>query len=180
MPQHIKKGANALVAEALDGLPAISVEEAMPLVDAGTHVFVDVREGSEQAKGVISGAVISSRGLLEFHIDPDSPAHKPELASDKTFIFYCACRWPIRPCRQGGCRDGHGTSGQSDRWLQRVEKGRRTSIGITARLPINRAQWQQHSRTSVSETPCFQGKAAYAGGFPCPADRPSVLTSPEF
>ena len=90
MPQHIKKGANALVAEALDGLPAISVEEAMPLVDAGTHVFVDVREGSEQAKGVISGAVISSRGLLEFHIDPDSPAHKTELASDKTFIFYCA------------------------------------------------------------------------------------------
>ena len=141
MPQHIKKGANALVAEALDGLPAISVEEAMPLVDAGTHVFVDVREGSEQAKGVISGAVISSRGLLEFHIDPDSPAHKPELASDKTFIFYCACRWPIRPCRQGGCRDGHGTSGQSDRWLQRVEKGRRTSIGIRPPArPFSRAR----------------------------------------
>ena len=90
MPQHIKKGANALVAEAMDGLPTITVEEAIPLVNAGTHVFVDVREGSEQAKGVISGAVISSRGLLEFHIDPDSPAHKPELASDKTFIFYCA------------------------------------------------------------------------------------------
>ena len=90
MPQNIKKGANTLVAAAMDGLPTISVEEAMPLVDAGTHVFVDVREGSEQAKGVISGAVISSRGLLEFHIDPENPAHKPEFASDKTFIFYCA------------------------------------------------------------------------------------------
>ena len=90
MPQQIKKGTNALVAEAMDGLPAISVEEAMPLVDSGTHVFVDVRERSEQAKGVISGAVISSRGLLEFHIDPESPVHKPELANDKTFIFYCA------------------------------------------------------------------------------------------
>ena len=51
MPQNIKKGANALVAEAMDGLPEITVEEAIPLVDAGTHVFVDVREGSEQAKG---------------------------------------------------------------------------------------------------------------------------------
>ena len=90
MPQHIKKGANALVGEALDGLSAISVEEAIPLVDSGTHVFVDVRESSEQAKGVIRGAVLSSRGLLEFHIDPDSPIHKPELAGDKTFIFYCA------------------------------------------------------------------------------------------
>ena len=90
MPQHIKKGTKALVAEALEGLPAISVEEAMLLVDAGTHVFVDVREGSEQAKGVITGAVLSSRGLVEFHIDPNSPSHKPELANDKGFIFYCA------------------------------------------------------------------------------------------
>jgi rhodanese-related sulfurtransferase len=90
MPQKIKKGVNALVAEALDGLPAISVEDAMALVDDDSYVFVDVREGGEQARGIISGAVPSSRGMLEYHIDPDSPAHKPELGSDKTFIFYCA------------------------------------------------------------------------------------------
>ena len=90
MPQTMKKGVNALVAEALDGLPTMSVEDAMALVDDDSYVFVDVREGAEQARGVISGAVKSSRGLLEYHIDPDSPAHKPELASDKTFIFYCA------------------------------------------------------------------------------------------
>ena len=90
MPQKIKKGVNALVAEALDGLPAISVEDAMALVDDDLYVFVDVREGGEQARGIISGAVPSSRGMLEYHIDPESPAHKPELAGDKTFIFYCA------------------------------------------------------------------------------------------
>ena len=90
MPQTMKKGVNALVAEALDGLPTLSVEDAMALVDDASYVFVDVREGAEQARGVISGAVKSSRGLLEYHIDPDSPSHKPELASDKTFIFYCA------------------------------------------------------------------------------------------
>ena len=90
MPQKIKKGVNALVAEALDGLPAISVEDAMALVDDDLYVFVDVREGGEQSRGIISGAVPSSRGMLEYHIDPESPAHKPELAGDKTFIFYCA------------------------------------------------------------------------------------------
>ena len=90
MPQKIKKGVNALVAEALDGLPAISVEDAMALVDDDSYVFVDVREGGEQARGIISGALPSSRGMLEYHIDPKSPAHKPELAGDKTFIFYCA------------------------------------------------------------------------------------------
>ena len=90
MPQTIKKGVNALVAEALEGLPTMSVEDAMVLVDDDSYVFVDVREGAEQAHGVISGAVKSSRGLLEYHIDADSPLHKPELASGKTFIFYCA------------------------------------------------------------------------------------------
>ena len=61
MPQTMKKGVNALVAEALDGLPTMSVEDAMALVDDNSYVFVDVREGGEQARGVISGAVKSSR-----------------------------------------------------------------------------------------------------------------------
>lgn len=52
---------------------------------------MDLRDGNEQAKsGVIRGAVASSRGMMEFHIDPESPAHKPEFNQDKTYIFYCA------------------------------------------------------------------------------------------
>ena len=35
-------------------------------------------------------AVASSRGLMEFHIDPDSPTHNPAFNQDKTYIFYCA------------------------------------------------------------------------------------------
>ena len=27
---------------------------------------------------------------MELHIDPDSPAHKPEFNQDKTYVFYCA------------------------------------------------------------------------------------------
>ncbi|MFV1602729.1 MULTISPECIES: rhodanese-like domain-containing protein [unclassified Phaeobacter] len=91
MGQTITKNAKDIVREALAAVPAISVEVALPLVTSETHVFVDLRDGTEQAKtGRIPGAVASSRGMMEFHIDPESPAHKPEFNQDKTYVFYCA------------------------------------------------------------------------------------------
>lgn len=91
MGQTITKSSKDIVEEALTTVPAISAEEALSLVASDTHVFVDLRDGTEQAKtGLIPGSVASSRGMMEFHIDPDSPAHKPEFNQDKTYIFYCA------------------------------------------------------------------------------------------
>ena len=90
MPQKITKKASSLVKDALAKVPAVSVNEAISLVKSDTHVFVDLRDGVEQARGMIPGAVASSRGLMEFHIDPDSPVHNPAFSQDKTYIFYCA------------------------------------------------------------------------------------------
>ena len=91
MPQTITKSAKDIVQEALAALPAISVEEALSLVGSPDHIFVDLCDGTEQAKtGIIQDAVASSRGMMEFHIDPESPAHKPEFNQDKTYVFYCA------------------------------------------------------------------------------------------
>ena len=91
MAQNITKGAMELVKAAMASVPAISPEEAVALVGSEDHVFVDLRDGTEQANtGIIPGAVSSSRGMMEFHIDPASPAHKPELNQDKTYVFYCA------------------------------------------------------------------------------------------
>ena len=91
MSQTITKSSKAIVKEALAIVPAISAEEAMNLVTSPDHVFVDLRDGTEQTKsGMIPGAVASSRGMMEFHIDPESPAHKPEFNQDKTYVFYCA------------------------------------------------------------------------------------------
>ena len=90
MPQKITKTVSLLVKEALAEVPAISADEAISLAESDTHVFVDLRDGVEQARGMIPGAVASSRGLMEFHIDPDSPAHNPAFNQDKTYIFYCA------------------------------------------------------------------------------------------
>ena len=90
MPQKITKTASSLIKDALAEVPAINVHEAISLAESDKHVFVDLRDGAEQARGMIPGAVASSRGLMEFHIDPDSPAHNPALNQDKTYIFYCA------------------------------------------------------------------------------------------
>jgi rhodanese-related sulfurtransferase len=91
MAQEITKSSREIVKEAMSVVPTISADDALSLVDSGTHVFVDLRDGTEQAKsGIIPGAIASSRGLMEFHIDPESPAHKPEFNHDKTYVFYCA------------------------------------------------------------------------------------------
>lgn len=91
MPQTITKSAMDIVKAAMANVPAITVAEALELVGSPDHVFVDLRDGMEQVTtGTIPGAVASSRGMMEFHIDPESPAHKPELNQDKTYIFYCA------------------------------------------------------------------------------------------
>ena len=91
MPQTITKSAMDIVKAAMAEVPSIGVEEAMTLVGNDSHVFVDLRDGTEQAKtGRIPGAIASSRGMMEFHIDPASPAHNPAFNQDKTYVFYCA------------------------------------------------------------------------------------------
>ena len=90
MPQTITKTAASLVKKAMAEVSAISVAEALPLLGSDSHVFIDLRDAAEQRHGIIPGAVVSSRGLLEFHIDPESPAYNPAFNQDKTYIFYCA------------------------------------------------------------------------------------------
>jgi rhodanese-related sulfurtransferase len=91
MSQKIVKSSKDIVKAALSNVQAIGAEEALSLLSSGDHAFVDLRDGAEQAKtGVIQGAIASSRGMMEFHIDPESPAHKPDFDQDKTYVFYCA------------------------------------------------------------------------------------------
>ena len=91
MGQIISSSVKKIVKEALASVDSISVQEAKSLIENERYQFVDVRELSEQQNvGVIPGAILSSRGMIEFHIDPDSPLHKSEFGQEKTYIFYCA------------------------------------------------------------------------------------------
>lgn len=84
----VRKAAD-LVAEANAAVPTVSIEDAQALLGKDDVLFVDVRESQELASGKIPGAVHAPRGFLEFHADPQSPSHKPELASGKRLVVYC-------------------------------------------------------------------------------------------
>ena len=91
MGQSISTSIKKIVKDAMTSVDSISVEDAKSLVGNDKYQFVDVRERSEQQKvGVIPGAILSSRGMIEFHIDPDSPLYKSDFSKDTTYIFYCA------------------------------------------------------------------------------------------
>ena len=78
-----------MLAEANQGLEAIPAEDAIALSGNPDVVFVDVREASEREKGTVPNSVHAARGFLEFHADPASPMHKPELTSGRKLILFC-------------------------------------------------------------------------------------------
>ena len=94
VPQTIKKGYKALLAEADGIVPALDVNEARALFGKEDVVFVDLRDPRElEREGKMPGAFHCPRGMLEFWIDPESPYHKPVFAQDKRFVFFCAASW---------------------------------------------------------------------------------------
>jgi rhodanese-related sulfurtransferase len=71
-------------------VPRITPAQAQDMVAQGNTLIVDVRDALEVVKsGKIAGAVNVSRGLLEFHADPDTPSHNKSFAKDKNVIVYC-------------------------------------------------------------------------------------------
>lgn len=85
------KGYKQLVAEANAVVETIPAAEAVKQLQTGQVVFIDLRDLPElERDGKIPGAVHASRGMLEFHADPDSPYHKDVFDSDKKLLLYCA------------------------------------------------------------------------------------------
>lgn len=90
----MKKGYQALLAEANAEITTVPVDQAVWLQGDAGVVFVDLRDPREiQREGRIPGSFSCPRGMLEFWIDPDSPYAKPVFAEDKRFVFYCASGW---------------------------------------------------------------------------------------
>lgn len=80
-----------LVQAAKAEIETLSFEDA---VNAENILLVDIRDVRElQREGRIPGAFHAPRGMLEFWIDPSSPYHKPELATDKKLVLFCASAW---------------------------------------------------------------------------------------
>ena len=87
----MSKGYKQLLAEANSSIETIQAADAMRHLQSEDVVFIDVRDLPElERDGTIPGAVHASRGMLEFHADPESPYHKDVFASGKKLILYCA------------------------------------------------------------------------------------------
>jgi rhodanese-related sulfurtransferase len=91
MPQTIKRGIKALVAEANAQIETMTPQQVMDAAARGDVVIVDIRDPREiERDGRIPGAFACTRGMLEFWIDPQSPYAKPAFQQDKKYIFHCA------------------------------------------------------------------------------------------
>lgn len=83
-----------LVAAAKAEIATLAQEDAANRVASGEAIFVDIRDIRELDRdGRIPGAIHAPRGMLEFWVDPESPYHKPVLATDKTLVLFCASAW---------------------------------------------------------------------------------------
>lgn len=86
----IKIGFKDLLAKANAEIESISVQDFLYVDDDPDTVIVDVRDAAErEADGAIPGSIHASRGMLEFHADPDSSIHNPALDPDKRVVLYC-------------------------------------------------------------------------------------------
>lgn len=87
----MKKGYKQLVAEANAAIETIPVGDALRRFQSEGVALIDIRDLPElERDGRIPGAVHASRGMLEFHADPESPYHKDIFASGKKLLLYCA------------------------------------------------------------------------------------------
>ena len=79
-----------LIQDAKGDIENLTVDQVEDEIANGRAVLVDIRDADELANGTIPGAVHASRGMLEFHADPTSSYHKPELDPSKRTILHCA------------------------------------------------------------------------------------------
>jgi rhodanese-related sulfurtransferase len=88
---RITKGYKQLVAEATESVDTYSTADAIERFNDDDVMFVDVRDTAERLEhGEIPGSIHASRGMLEFHIDPESPYFIEEFGAEKEFLFHCA------------------------------------------------------------------------------------------
>ena len=86
----LKVGFKALLAQANAEIESLSIQDFKYLEDDPDTVIVDVRDALErETDGAIPGSFHASRGLLEFHADPESPVHIEGLDPRKKVVLYC-------------------------------------------------------------------------------------------
>lgn len=89
------RSSREMVEAALTEVRTFSADEALALHGQPGVLFVDIREAAElQREGLIPGAIVAPRGVLEFWVDPSSEWHRPVFATPGArLVLYCALGW---------------------------------------------------------------------------------------
>jgi rhodanese-related sulfurtransferase len=118
----VMTGVKEMVAAAKAGIENLRPAEVAEELAWGDAVAVDIREPSETADGIIPGAVLAPRGMLEFHADPQTPYHLREFDRGRRVILYCAAgsRSALGVCalRELGYRDVAHLEGGFNAWQE--------------------------------------------------------------
>jgi len=86
----LKLGFKQMLAQANAVIETLSVQDLPYLQDDPNVVIVDVRDSAErESAGMIPNSIHAPRGMLEFHADPECPAHLPALDPGKRLVLYC-------------------------------------------------------------------------------------------
>ena len=102
----------------IENLAPADVAAELERVEA---LLVDVREPAETARGVMPGAVLVPRGMLEFRADGASPCHLDGFEPVRRVILYCddGSRSALAACslQELGYRDVAHLRGGFTAWL---------------------------------------------------------------
>ena len=103
------------VADALTRIPEVACEELGTRVAAGERIVVlDIREGDEIGPGILPGALLLPRGLLEKHVHEHVPDKSAKV------IVYCATgnrsALAADVMKKMGYGDVHNLAGGIERW----------------------------------------------------------------
>ena len=91
MARQLTTSVASMVEAAEAEIRTLTPREARAMQESGEALLIDIRDIRELARtGLVPGARHCPRDMLEFWVDPESPYHKPDFATDKTFIFFCA------------------------------------------------------------------------------------------
>ena len=86
------KSIQTLVAEAMQEIKTIDVDEAFKMVEDNNCNLIDIREARELEKtGSVENSVHISRGMMEIFLDPNSAYFQQgKLDQNKEIVLFCA------------------------------------------------------------------------------------------
>jgi rhodanese-related sulfurtransferase len=114
-------GVKEMVTAAKAGIENLAPADMAAELERTDVLLVDVREPGETANGVILGAVLVPRGMLEFHADSATPYHLDGFYPGRRVILYCAAgsrsALAARSLQELGYRDVAHLLGGFTAWL---------------------------------------------------------------